>query len=191
MPELASSTPASKAGKTTLCRKPSFTGRMTTSMPRSWESRLRSAPLCARVFLGDQAVDLLRGGGLEDGLPETWVLEQPRDAGQGLEVDARRVLRRHQGEEEVGGLAVDGVEVHALARDAEGGAELRQPVELAVRDGHALADPRGAQLLPLPEHLHQPLLPQAGLRPGQRRGQLAQDLRLAGGVQVRDDGVGG
>src|SRR5262249_30994859 len=139
MPALASSTPASKAGNATLRRKPSFTGRMTTSMAR-WP--YSSGP---GVFLGDQGVDLLGRGGLEDRLPEARVLEQARDAGQRLEVDAGRVLRRHQREEQVGGLAVDGVEVHALARDAERRAQLRQPVELPVRDGDALADAGGAQ----------------------------------------------
>src|SRR5688572_27177550 len=73
-----------------------------------WAARAGSV---LRVFLGDDLVHLVGVGRGEETLAELGILEQPADAGERLQVHARGVLRGNQDEEDVGRMAVDGIEV--------------------------------------------------------------------------------
>src|SRR5439155_12543912 len=75
---------------------------------RQASDRLRSV---LGVFLGDQPEDCGAVVRRQDPLPELRLLEQPRDAGQRLEVQPGGVVRREEHEEEVRRLGVDGGEV--------------------------------------------------------------------------------
>src|SRR6516164_2229392 len=107
------------------------------------------------VFLLDGAADLVPTAGLEEALAEAGVAEEPGDPRQRLQVLAARVLGHHQQEEQVGGLTVDRVEVHARAAARAARQEPRDPGQLAVRDRDALADPGALELLAVDQHVEQ------------------------------------
>lgn len=75
--------------------------------------------------------------------------DEAGDAGKGLDVGAGGGFGTDEEEEEADGLAVEGIEVHGLARAAGGHAELGDRRGLAVRDGDAVADARGEDGFPL------------------------------------------
>src|SRR5215472_16689183 len=63
-----------------------------------------------RVLFGDEPEDLRAARRVEDRLAQLLLLEEPRDARQRLQVQARRILRREEHEEELRRLSVDGSE---------------------------------------------------------------------------------
>src|SRR5690606_4375304 len=74
-----------------------------------------------RVLFLDRAEHLVARLGLEQPLAEGGIAKEAGDAGQRLQVLAARVLRHDEQEEQVGGLPVDRLEVHAFAAAREGG----------------------------------------------------------------------
>src|SRR5262249_43809030 len=108
---------------------------------------------------------------------------------QGLQVDAGRVLRSDEHEEEVRRPPVHGVEVDAVARAPDAGDQLADGVQLAVRDGDALADGGRRQALAVDEHLQQRVARDAVVVLGEVIGQLGEQVQLRLGLEVRHDQV--
>src|SRR5215470_15612825 len=142
-----------------------------------------------RVFVGDDLEHLVRGAGGQQAPAELGVLEQAADPRQRLEVHSRRVLGRDEHEEEVRRAAVHRVEVDAVARAADARDELADGVELAVRDGDALADRRRGEPLPVDEDLEQRVARDAVVVGGEMVGELGQQVQLRLGLEVRQDQV--
>src|SRR5438270_3472137 len=80
-----------------------------------------------RVLVRDLPVDRRSVLGFQDGGAERGRLEKAGNPGERLEVDARRVLGGEEHEEEIGRLAVDGLEVDPRAGAAEGGEQPGEP----------------------------------------------------------------
>src|SRR5258706_6398473 len=95
-------------------------------------SATKLVTLVTRVLLGDQTEDVGTTVGAQEPLPEVGVLEEARDAGQGLEMIAGGARRREQGKEEMGRVAVHGIELDALAAPAQAGDEAIGPRQLAM-----------------------------------------------------------
>src|SRR5262249_25001497 len=80
-------------------------------------------------------------------------------------------------------------EVDAVACTADTGDELADCVELAVGDGHALADGRGREPLPVDQDLEQRVARDAVVVLGEVVGELGQEVQLRLGLEVRQDQV--
>src|SRR6185369_3517471 len=103
-------------------------GHHGVSVPCAWRPRRSSVLL------------VLRANGLEDRLPgrpgeetfaEIAVLQEARDAREGLQVNARGVFRRDQEKEEARRAAVERVEVDAFDAAAERRDHVAHPGKLA------------------------------------------------------------
>ena len=98
---------------------------------------------------------------------------------------------RHQKEEDIGGLAVQRLEVHAPLVDAQGSREADDGVGLAVRNGDAVADPRAHDLLPF-QHGLQDLVPVGdGVTHLKATDQLLDDGLFAVALEADDGGIEG
>ena len=73
----------------------------------------------------------------------------PADRRQRLEVIRARFRRRQQQEDEVDGTAVDRLIIERFGEPDEQAVDLLQPVDLAMRNGDALAEPGRPELLAL------------------------------------------
>src|SRR5512143_813749 len=132
----------------------------------------------ARVFfLRYYPLDLLLVGRPHERLPETAVLHQPGNAGERLEMFAGGVLGRQEQEEQVRGLAVQGVELDAPRGTAEREHEPLHALYLAVRFGDTLADAGAAERL---------LVTHRAVR-GEQLGELAQHVRLVPCAELVND----
>jgi hypothetical protein len=120
--------------------------------------------------------------------------QQPRDAGQRFEVIGAGAFGRQQEKDQIDRLAVERLEID---RPIEPREQSEQPAEirhLAVGNGDAVADSRGAELFALHQDLENGLLALAGEHRGTRR-ELVQRLLLivdleGGQDRVRCDEIG-
>src|SRR5881227_13541 len=114
-------------------------------------SRLSS---CSRATLtcsirlpgGDELVERLRVGDGAHGLAQRPVGEHLRELGEDLQVLLRGLLRHEQHEHEADGIAVRRIERHRLREPDEGAERVLEALDAAMRDRHALAESRGAEL---------------------------------------------
>src|SRR5882762_2853019 len=115
-------------------------------------SRLSS---CSRATLtcsirlpsGYELVERRRVGGGAHRLAQRALAEHLRELGEDLQVLLRRLLRHQEHEYQGDRRAVGRIERNRLRQADEGAERLFQPLDAPVRDGHALAQPRGAEAL--------------------------------------------
>ena len=107
---------------------------------------------------------------------------------QQRQVLVRTVVRRSQHhEEQVHGLAIHRVVLDARPGTPESDHDVGCGQRAAVRNGHALADPRAAQGLPLVEHLEHDFLVANDVILDEKVNQLFQRFFLGGGFHVRQE----
>src|SRR5215472_6982995 len=117
-------------------------------MPRA------SAALCrARRRQRQHRIDCLRVARGAQLLGDILVAQQPRDPGQRLEVIGPRPFRREQQEDEVDRLAVHRLEIDRSFQPGKQTKQLLELRQLAMRDGHPVADGRRTELLALQQDL--------------------------------------
>src|SRR5439155_3007755 len=132
------------------------------------------------VLFPYRLVDLLRAVCRAESLAKILVSEQARYPCQGLQMRSRGILRSDEKKEEVGETAVERLEVDAGSATPEGGDHSGEFGELAMRDGDALADRGGAELLALGQDLHAPVLGDLRMMLGEYRRELFENLELRG-----------
>ena len=87
------------------------------------------------------------------------------------------------------GCAVERLEIDRLVEPRREPEQVREPGELAVRDGDALADAGRAEALALQQRVEDGALVEAG-EARRMRGELVQRLLLAGNAHRRNDRLG-
>src|SRR5262245_26098918 len=103
--------------------------------------------------------------------------QQPRDAGERLQMISGRALRGEPQKHDIHRSAVDRVEIDRVGKPRADAGDALQPGKLAVRDGNALAEPGRAEPLALQQRVEYVALLQAG-EPRRARRQLLQELLL-------------
>src|SRR6476659_10761525 len=103
--------------------------------------------------------------------------QQPRDAGERLQMIGAGAFRGEQQKHDINRSAVDGVEIDRLGKPRADAGDALQPSELAVRDGNALAKPGRAEPLALQERVEDVALLQT-CEPRRARRQLLEKLLL-------------
>src|SRR6185295_11278276 len=101
-----------------------------------------------RLPLADELVHRGRGRTGEQAFPELLVAEHLRELREYLQVQVGGPVRHQQHEDQADGLAIGGVERDRLLHPDERADGLLQGLDPAVRNGDALSQSRGAQLLP-------------------------------------------
>src|SRR5208337_4658102 len=94
-------------------------GRSRPAQPGWTDAGGTRGSLVLVVFFLQQTIQLRGVRRVEQMLAEARVLEQPRHPCKGLEMEAGRILGRHQQKEQMSRVAVQGVEVHTLRAAAE------------------------------------------------------------------------
>src|SRR5690242_19577677 len=89
------------------------------------------------------------------------------------------ILRRDQQEKELGGIAVQRIEIDAAGAAAEHAQDAGDSSKLAMRDGDAVADSGGAQALAFVQNPEQFVERDLLMGMAQTLSQLVQDLGLA------------
>ena len=92
------------------------------------------------VFRGDQIEHGAGVGGVDDLLAKGWILEDATHLRESPQMLSRRVLGRHQREEEKSRLAVLRLKIHAARCHAKRGNHRFEPGHFAMRNRHAFAD---------------------------------------------------
>ena len=128
------------------------------------------------LVLGRQDAAAVLGPDEEAGQPGEEVVEE---AGQGRVPDDE--------DDQVDLLAVVGVEVDALLRPADGDGDLASGVDAGVRQGDAVADGRGDEVLAVDDAGQDELLVVDELLLGQDVEELLDGLDLVLALEVEDD----
>src|SRR3984957_11674974 len=155
------------------------------STPRPENRRLRRTRRRQRQYRIDR-LRVARGAQL---LGDVLIAQQPRDPRQRLQGIGARAFRRQQQEHEVHRLAVHRLEIDRAFEPGKQAEQFFQLGKLAVRDGDAIADGGGSELLPLQQNLENRAFVLSGQHGGARR-QFLQRLFLAVDLQRREDRLG-
>ncbi len=102
-------------------------------------------------------------------------------------MDADRILRGDQQEEEPGRLAIHGIEINPLAAEPEGDQLMIEMLELAVGDGHAVTDAGAPQALTLQQHPDHLVPVERRIGGDQGLGQFGQNIFFSRSPEFRDD----
>src|ERR1044072_497913 len=114
--------------------------------------------------------------------------QEPRDAGERLQVIGARAFRGEQQANQIDRLAVERLEIDPALEAGEQADQLLELRQLAVRNRNAVADPGAAELLALRQRLEdQPVALSGQLRGA--RGELLDRLLLAVHFERRNDRV--
>src|SRR5580704_12864747 len=132
-----------------------------------------------------QRFSIVRGAQLVD---DRRLAQQPGDAGQCLEVIGAGAFGRQQKKDQIDRLAVERLEIDRPVEPREQSEQAAEVRHLAVRNGDAVADGRGAELFALHQDLENGLLALAGQHGGARR-KLVQRLLLVVDLERRQDRV--
>ncbi len=114
--------------------------------------------------------------------------KEPRDAGQRFEVIGAGAFGRQQEKDQIDRLAVERLEIDRPVEPREQSEQAGQVRHLAVGNGDAVADGRGAELFALHQDLENGLLTLAGEHGGARR-KLMQRLFLVVDLERGQDRV--
>ncbi len=138
---------------------------------------------------GEKGEERLRVVGSAEFLADAAVAQQPGNPRQRLEVIGTGGFRSQQQKDQIHRLLVDGLEIDRVLEACEQAVKAVQVGHLAVRNGDAVADAGGAQPLAFHKDVEDGPLVQPG-DIGRPPGEVLQGLFLAGGAQIRDNGLG-
>ena len=139
----------------------------------------------------EQGHDILDGRGLAEEAAELVLAEMREDRLDGVEMELRLVLRRHEEEDRVDGLLVEAVEVNPCAAHADRRERRLHRGGLGVGDGHPVVEARGALVLAGDDRLGERVAHVGRHLPArdERIEQLLDRIIALGGGQVGDDGL--
>src|SRR3989338_9480955 len=106
------------------------------------------ALMMARILVAEGLHQLPLIFGKPEGVSEVLILEQAGDPGERFQVRLGGLYGGHEQKEQMDRFAVERIELHAAAGDAESRHQLRHAIRLAVRDRPSLADAGGSQRFP-------------------------------------------